>query len=242
MGFFMLGSLITGLMVYKKFWRAFTQPTLRFSQGVKTALSDLHKLTGAWSIWFLLLMSVTGIWYLVQGILWHNEVEIEPWPHALEVTAIPSVGNQVSGPDNAVNLHDVLVMANQEFGGFSPSYVMLPEHNRDSIKVFGHHNSIFYDDSSLSLAVNPWTGDIINQYSPESMGTLQSLMHLADPLHYGTIGGLWTKLIWFVFGLLISGMSVTSFMMWRRRLTQASRLSRENTFDVKGKTPRPEVS
>ena len=49
------------------------------------------------------------------------------------------------------------------------------------------------------------------------MGTLETVMSVADPLHYGTLGGLWTKAIWFVFGLLVSGMSITGFMIWGSR-------------------------
>ncbi|MBP8111925.1 MAG: PepSY domain-containing protein, partial [Agitococcus sp.] len=47
------------------------------------------------------------------------------------------------------------------------------------------------------------------------------LMHIADPLHYGTLGGIWTKIIWFIFGVILSGMSITGFMMWGLRNVRA---------------------
>jgi uncharacterized iron-regulated membrane protein len=49
------------------------------------------------------------------------------------------------------------------------------------------------------------------------MNALQTIAHIADPLHYGTLGGIWTKLIWFVFGLLLSTMSITGFVIWHKR-------------------------
>ena len=58
------------------------------------------------------------------------------------------------------------------------------------------------------------------------MTGLQTVMHIADPLHYGTIGGIWTKAIWFLFGLLLSGMSITGFMIWGSRTVKAVRDSR----------------
>jgi uncharacterized iron-regulated membrane protein len=57
--------------------------------------------------------------------------------------------------------------------------------------------------------------------SPKDMNGIQSIMHIADPLHYGTFGGLWTKIIWFVFGSLLTGMSITGFIIWSQRLVKA---------------------
>ena len=93
MAIVMLGALITGLIVYKNFWRAFTQPKLRLNQGKKTLLADLHKLSGVWSIWFLILMSLTGLWYLIQAMLWHNHIDIDPHPPLVQAAQLP-VGSE----------------------------------------------------------------------------------------------------------------------------------------------------
>ena len=53
------------------------------------------------------------------------------------------------------------------------------------------------------------------------MNALQTLSHIADPLHYGNIGGLLTKVIWFIFGLILSGMSITGFMMYAVKLVNS---------------------
>ncbi|QJR82857.1 PepSY domain-containing protein [Alteromonas pelagimontana] len=223
MGFFMLGALITGLMVYKKFWRAFTQPTLRTQQGTKTLLTDSHRLAGAWSIWFLLIMSLTGAWYFIQGALWHGGVEVEPYPSAFSADLLPQ-GEQ---NNQAASLDDALAITQQQFPDFIPSYIALPEHNRDTYKISGHGDFLFFDDLSYRVAVNPWNGVVQSKFSPATMTPLQTISHLVDPLHYGTIGGIWTKVIWFIFGVLLTAMSITGFIMWRMRLVQATKKRRE---------------
>ena len=223
MALVMLGALVTGLIIYKNFWRSFTQPKIRFNQGKKTVLTDLHRLAGVWSIWFLMVMSATGLWYLVQAVIWHADIDIEP--HAPLVAAEQLPATQTQPP---VSFADAVQIAQQRFPDFQPSYLMLPEHNRGMYSLMGGGDHIFYDQYSYHLRINPWTGDIAHEKSPASMTALQTVMHIADPLHYGTIGGIWTKAIWFVFGLLLSGMSITGFMIWGSRTVKAVLASRTN--------------
>ncbi|WP_404338700.1 PepSY-associated TM helix domain-containing protein [Pseudoalteromonas mariniglutinosa] len=217
MAFVILGALITGLVIYKNFWRAFTQPKLRFNQGRKTLLKDLHTLSGVWSIWFMLIMSLTGLWYLVQAIMWHNEIDIEEHAPTVSVTELP---NTQQAP--LTDLSAALAITKAKFPDFEPSYIMLPEHNRGMYNIMGRGDTIFYDDYAFSTAINPWTGEIAASKSPASMTAVQTLSHIADPLHYGTIGGIWTKIIWFIFGCILSGMSITGFMMWQSKRTKVT--------------------
>lgn len=226
MALVMFGALVTGLVVYKNFWRAFSRPKLRFTQGKKTLLSDLHKLAGVWSIWFLFLMSITGLWYLLQAILWHNDVEIDPHSHLIQVEQIPSAVSEP--PVRPITMTEALIVAKQKLPDFTPTYVMPPEHYRDTYKFYGEGDFIFFDQYSYGVAVDPWSGETIVERSPDNMNVLQTLSHIAHPLHYGTIGGLYTKVIWFIFGLLLTGMSITGFMMWgSRTLKSASRTKQE---------------
>ena len=223
MAFVMLGALVTGLIIYKNFWRAFLQPKIRTNQGRKTLLSDLHRLAGVWSIWFLILMSATGLWYLVQAVMWHNDIDIEPHAPLVSVAQVPL--DIAEKPQPPVSLDDALQIAQQRFGDFQPTYIMLPEHQRDTYKLMGAGDFIFYDQTAYSLVINPWNGAIEQEISPAKMNTLQTIMHIADPLHYGTVGGIWTKIIWFVFGVILSSMSITGFLIWGSRTVKAAKTS-----------------
>jgi len=222
MALFMLASLVTGLIVYKRFWRSFFAPKLRISQGKKTLLADLHKLSGVWSIWFIAIMAVTGLWYLVQAIFWHADIDIEPHAPLVAAEQLPFVQKSDMKPAVPnVSLTQALTLAQTRFPNFQPSYVMQPEHNRGMYHLSGSGDHIFYDQYSYNLSINPWTGEVASATSPETMTGMQTLMHIADPLHYGTLGGIWTKIIWFIFGLILSGMSITGFMMWGLRNLRA---------------------
>lgn len=224
MALVMLGALVTGLVIYKNFWRSFTQPKIRFNQGKKTVLTDLHRLAGVWSIWFLIVMSATGLWYLVQAVMWHADIDIEAHAPLVAAEQLPAANTQPP-----VSFADAMTIAQQRFPDFQPSYLMLPEHNRGMYSLMGGGDHIFYDQYSYNLSINPWTGEIAHEKSPQTMTALQTVMHIADPLHYGTLGGIWTKAIWFLFGLILSGMSITGFMIWGSRTVKAVRASRESS-------------
>ncbi|MCS6180729.1 PepSY-associated TM helix domain-containing protein [Shewanella baltica] len=222
MALFMLASLVTGLIVYKRFWRSLFAPKLRLNQGKKTLLADLHKLSGVWSIWFIAIMAVTGLWYLVQAIFWHADIDIEPHAPLVAAEQLPFVQKSDMKPAVPnVSFTQALTLAQTRFPDFQPSYVMQPEHNRDMFHLSGSGDHIFYDQYSYNLSINPWTGEVASATSPGTMTGMQTLMHIADPLHYGTLGGIWTKIIWFIFGLILSGMSITGFMMWGLRNLRA---------------------
>lgn len=219
MAIVMLGALVTGLVIYKNFWRSFTQPKLRLNQDKKTVFADLHRLAGVWSIWFLLLMSITGLWYLFQAVLWHTDVDIDPHAPIVAIEQLPKNINKV--PVASTTLTGALALAKQRFPDFEDTYIMMPEHNRDTYKLYGRGDFIFHDEYSYGVTVNPWSGDINSERTPDDMTTLQTLSHIANPLHYGNIGGLWTKAIWFLFGVLLTSMSITGFLMWGSRTVKA---------------------
>ena len=228
MSIVMLGALVTGLVVYKKFWRAFFKPQLRFAKGKRIFLQDAHRFSGVWSMWFLLVIGLTGLWYLAQAVMWHANIEMEPHSPVINAMELPA---ELGSPP--VSLGDAIMIAQKKYPDFSTSMVMMPEHSRDTYKLLGKGDYILFDDYSYKVDVNPWNGAIVNTFSPSSMGGLQTIMHIADPLHFGTIAGIWTKIIWFIFGLILTGMSIIGFLIWRLRLVKEKKENKTQQINNK---------
>ncbi len=176
-------------------------------------LADLHRLAGVWSIWFLLLMSLTGLWYLLQAVLWHNEVEFYYQVEPLSSLAVPKATAEGQVP-NMIPLAQALSAAQQFLPQLQPAFIAMPEHPRDYYRISGYGDSVWFDQYSYTVWINPWTGSVADSRVPAQMAGLETLMSVADSLHYGTIGGLGPKQFGFCFGLLVSGMAITGFMIW----------------------------
>ena len=141
--------------------------------------------------------------------------ESQPWRQAIRVMGRSLV--RLFLQPNSSNLERALVAANEALPEMRPRWISFPEHNRAHFSIAGTSGNFLYDQYSMRAFVNPWTGAVDVTRTPDDMNALQTISHIADPLHYGTLGGLWTKLIWFVFGLLLSTMSITGFVIWRKR-------------------------
>jgi len=54
------------------------------------------------------------------------------------------------------------------------------------------------------------------------LSPMQRISEMADPLHFGTFGGFWTKILYFVFGVILSGLSLSGVYVFSARIRNAS--------------------
>ncbi len=66
LGIFLVVSSVTPLVFYKRWWQRFLQ--FRAGHDRRAFFSELHKITGLWTLWFVLLIGLTGVWYLVEQL------------------------------------------------------------------------------------------------------------------------------------------------------------------------------
>lgn len=228
----LLVSLITGLVVYKKFWKGFFKPTLRVRHGARIFWGDFHRLSGIWSIWFIAVISITGIWFLIQALLsdFHISISSEP---VIPVVARESVPLSPSGtPAKMIDLDNAILIAQEKIPGLEASFVSLPSNAYSHLTIGGRG---WYPLMFQTATINPYNGDIDASRLLSDRSGLEFVTESMRPLHTGDFGGLWIKLIWFFFGLVLSMMVLSGLLIWTKRtaLATANALKRSN------KTARP---
>lgn len=220
LGLPLLVSLITGLVVYKKFWKGFLKPTLRLNQGARVFWGDFHRLSGIWSIWFIAVIAITGVWFLIRAILYDNQISISRYSPVTSVIAradVPLVANGTPAP--MIPVEQAIAVVKQQVPDLDASYVSLPLNAYSPMEVGGRS---WYPLMFQTASINPYTGQLISSHLLGDRNALEFVTESMRPLHTGDFGGLWIKLIWAFFGLLLSMMVLSGLMIWSKRTALAT--------------------
>ena len=214
----MLGSLITGLVVYKKFWRAYLNPRLRLRNGARIFWGDFHRLAGIWSLPFIAVIAVTAGWFLIQHILAGNDIAVPTFvpPPVIAPEDVP-----VDSGDKApwISLDRAVERVRDRFPDLKPDFVSLPGNAFSHIVVGGHGA---YPLVFEYVHVNPYSGEVAWTLRQPDRSMLEIVTESMRPLHTGDFAGLWLKLIYFIFGLLLTMIVFSGMMIWLKRTAQAT--------------------
>ncbi|QXI04513.1 hypothetical protein PS925_01091 [Pseudomonas fluorescens] len=227
LSFPLLASLITGLVVYKRFWKGFFSPTLRFRHGARIFWGDFHRLSGIWSIWFIAVISITSTWFLIEAVLSDNHISIssEAIIPAMARDSVPLTADGL--PPARINLDRAIEIAQQKIPGLEASDINMPFNAYSHLDIRGRG---WYPLMFQSATLNPYSGDMASSRVLSDRSSLEFVTESMRPLHTGDFGGLWIKLIWFFFGLILSMMVLSGLLIWTKRtaLATANALKREN--------------
>lgn len=218
LSFPLLGSVITGLVVYKRFWRSFTQPRLRTGKGSRVFWGDLHRLAGVWSLWFIVVIAITGFWFMVRGVMFDMHIQV-----GMEDPDIPrreAPLRQPGDPLPQVDLDGTLATIQALRPGTRPLAITPPEHALGSISVYSRSTFPLLAEEAW---VHPYSGDVLGLRNAEVASATEVISVVNASLHYGNFGGVWVKLIWTFFGLLMSSLVASGTIIWTKRTVGAWR-------------------
>lgn len=206
MSLILLGSMVTGLLVYKKFWRGFfKKPRTRNGRIFN---GDLHRLLGLWTLWFFPVIALTGIFYLAESLGWRAAPFGEIGPALGEAYEL-----------NGAELDAMASQAKKIIPDLDIAIVLPPTQPGDPLVFQGYSDATWLVRPRASyVAFDPATQALLGQHRSADATLHQRISEMADPLHFGYFGGLWTKFIWFGFGATMSALSITGIIIYGKRL------------------------
>ncbi|MDO9489873.1 MAG: PepSY domain-containing protein, partial [Sphingomonadaceae bacterium] len=97
----------------------------------------------------------------------------------------------------------------------------LPDEPGGAVGFFGQADALLVRDRVNGVWIDPADGRVVEVTRGETLSLHQRISELADPLHFGTWGGMATKIIWFIFGAAMTVLSITGVMIYSLRLRAA---------------------
>jgi len=226
-GILMIVSLVTGLIVYKKFWRGFFRRP-RFERPARTWLGDLHRLLALWSMWFVAVIGITGAWWFYDTPL-HSMAgappiaEEAPEAPVIDAATLDALG---PAPPEALSVAEMAETVMTAFPDMRITAIIPARHAADPYTFFGDRGAVLTQNGGDRVWVNPWTGEIMGQYLVGEWSAVKRVDEAMHPLHYGTFakGGLpdfAAKTAWFLGGAVLSFLAVSGILIHIKRLRQA---------------------
>lgn len=211
-GFLLLISLITALVFYKKWWRKLFE--LQIGKGPLVFFRSLHRLVGLWSVPFALLFSITGIWYFLERANIGNIGKLSN-PKAPKVKGYDQ--DEMILDLNTLDYDKVIAIAEKQIPNFQVGDLVPNRTVSSSIYMTGKSDVPLVRQRANRVYLDPSSYEVLQVQKATELSPVMLLNDIADPLHFGSWGGLTTKIIWFIFGLGISSLVLTGIWIAVKR-------------------------
>ncbi|MEM9599658.1 MAG: PepSY-associated TM helix domain-containing protein [Pseudomonadota bacterium] len=218
MAFILAISLYTGLKTSRN-WRTLLF-RVRTDKGARIMIGDAHKAAGLWSIWLITIMIVTGVWYLIEfGVNVGNRIAAPPPAVATATTKAPT---EIAPTVRFKPMGDFIAASETAFPDLKPATIFMPNRPGATAGVQGHVGNPLIRVRANNVRINAVTGAVESVNKSRDMSTYRYINEMADPLHFGFFGGLPTKLLYFLFGIALTGLSASGvWLTWKRLKTKA---------------------
>ncbi len=213
LSFLLLVSVVTSLVVYKKWWRGFLK--VPRTRDARTWWGDFHRLAGVWSLWFVALIAATGIWYFIESVGGDA-------PPAPSVEAAAPV-SEATPAGLAKRFPAALAAARAADPSLFIEVVSLPGAQESAIVFEGQRAALLVRPRANAVSVDAASGAVLLVTDARDLGAHQRISEMADPLHFGTFGGYWTRVPWFLFGLLLTGLALSGVAIYGLRIARETR-------------------
>ncbi|MEO0339342.1 MAG: PepSY-associated TM helix domain-containing protein, partial [Bacteroidota bacterium] len=214
--FFLLFSVLTGFLFYKNWLKNLFK--LRLGKGIRVLMADAHRMAGIWSLLFALIIAVTGIWYFTEFALNRAKSKVLRFeqPAKIAEAELATLGDNLQ----FVSLDVAVQKAEAAFPGYQVDLVLLPSQPDGYMVMHGQDKNPLTRDRTNQVHANPYTGEVVHIQKAADLSTLQLINNIVDPLHFGTFAGLGVKILWFIFGLVLSISILAGTYLWYLRHIQ----------------------
>jgi uncharacterized iron-regulated membrane protein len=212
-GLLMFFSLISGFFLIPQWWKKFfVKPR---TNNRKVFWNDCHRLLGLWASWLLLVLCVTGTWYLLEQ--WGLNAK---FPEQVEsITVSKNQPIEILHQDvfenimsNISNYHDMEI-----------KQIILPSQRRNSVIVQGQNGTVLVRDRANNVIFHPISGEFLSNRFAQKQSIHVRISEAADPLHFGVFYGIYTKILYFLFGTALSALAISGSYLYGLRQAKLHR-------------------
>jgi uncharacterized iron-regulated membrane protein len=174
---------------------------------------DLHVAFGFWTLLFVAMWGLTGLYF---GFPFHFRRAVAMFTPVVEMprTSHWMPGSPVTPVDRLIE------RAQNAFPGTELVFLTygVQDENGSIVVLLSKNRRVPLEVARDIVYVHPSTLEILGTEDSSRWSWGDKLLMWAYTVHFGDFGGLPTKLIWAVVGLIPAGLTVTGYLMWWNRV------------------------
>lgn len=205
MGLFLIGSIISGTFMYPKWCRGFFRKPR--TNNKRVFWNDIHRLLGLWSLWLLIVICVTSVWYLIE--IWGARAS---YPNTGKPTSALAQ-QQVVQPSSAV-IDQAIKTTFTKHPNMIIKNIRFPSKEGQAIIIEGQSNTVLVRDRATNAVFDPVTADLLSTRFAQNLSVHVRISEAADPLHFGYFAGIYSKIFYFIFGIILSALAITGTYLY----------------------------
>lgn len=199
---------ISGIILYRHFWRKLF--TLRYNSAKRILFSDIHKFIGIISSPVLILTALTGAYWNLIGII--HEIDEHSGDEHSYIT------QPLYSPD--ISFESLRLQSGNEIANFQAGYLAIPHEAEEQIVFYGEvpSSNPFNSEYASLVTFDKITGKLVGTHDIRTADTLSVFLDSFRKLHFGYFGGILTRILWCLLGLMPVFLAFTGlYLYWQRK-------------------------
>ncbi|MBB1269030.1 PepSY domain-containing protein [Shewanella sp. SR44-3] len=203
---------VSGIILYRRFWAKLF--TLRLTAAKRILFSDIHKFTGITSSPMLIIIAATGAYWNIASIL-HEVDEHSGDGHVF-----------IEQPLHAaqISFEALKSQAETHIPSFKAGYLAMPHEADLDIVFYGDVDTSnpLHSEYASTVGFDKLTGKLIYSQDIREADMLMVFLDSFRKLHFGYFGGMLTRILWCIVGLMPLILALTGTCMYILRKKRAA--------------------
>ncbi len=200
---------ITGIVLWSGWRKLISGFKIKWNAHPKRLNFDIHKVTGIITAIFLSAIAFTGF-------CWNFYDYAEPAIYAATLTAKPPEVKSTLVNGLPMQLDEILRRSQRALPGATNTFINLPKKPDQVFEIYKKVPGDWEDFNSY-VKLDQFSGKVLYVQDSRRGGLGDRVLNSFTPLHYGTFGGILTRILYVFVGLSPTILLITGFVMWWHR-------------------------
>lgn len=210
-GIALVVSTIIGFMIYGHFMKKAAVFAIR-RKNYRQLYADWHKLVGVLSLFFNLMIAITGAWLGMQGYYMKWFAIENPGVFIREKVISPQQDKHLS-----FDIDHILSQTAVEFPALVPTAIYPSSDGQRKVEVVGNIPSLVYEINRHKMVWDKVSYQPLFKFNIHQQDFGTKLYMVQEALHFGNFGGFLLKLFYVFLGLASGFLSITGYYIYLKR-------------------------